>query len=359
MAIAVAVSIAAHVFVAWLLSGRPEGAAGVRTKPQKISLVTLKRGTTTPVEEEPPPPQQTVAAPTPLVETAVPQEQTRTPSDRVAGQQRGSTSPLGIPDSGSSNRRLPGGIANRPNDLAFPSFPSTDNGSQKALDRLSGLGTTAPTDAPNSNGSKASKNADLLTGKATEKAAKTYAKPDFNIDGAIPPENANQSATDRAERALVAMNSERNETQASKRLRPSPPALAAVEKQAPQSFTPSADAVAGSVKKCKTCEHEIGRLTCLVDVSLSTGDATPAVAISQSSGDPTFDAAALDAVKAALPNSATGFAWSRFRFSAEVYHFSAMEMLLDPGFKPPGRRLASKGSGANSMTTSVRLVDFR
>lgn len=250
------------------------------------------------------------------------------------------------------------GITKPGGDLSFPTLPAPTSG-QKELDRLNGLGTTAPTDTPHAGGTGGpNDNADYLAGKATEKAAKTYAKPDFNADGPQPGPNTQKSATERANDALLAMKTDHANERHVNKLRQAPPALATVEKQGPVKFEPSADAVKASVKKCTTCEHEVGRLACLVDVSKS-GDDEAKYIVSQSSGDPTFDAAALDAIKATLPKSATGFSWSRFRFSAEVYHFSKMEMLLDPGFKPPGRRLASKESGASSMTTSVRLVDFR
>ena len=199
----------------------------------------------------------------------------------------------------------------------------------------------------------------MNTAEAATKTAKTYSKPDTTVeDGPQPPRDATKTEHDRAGDALLAMKTQHANEQHVAKLRQPPPALATLETQSNRKFEPPADAVAASVKKCTTCQHELGRLTCLVDVAQGTGDTAPTFIIAQTSGDPTFDAAALDAVKAALPKSPTGFAWSRFRFSAEVYHFSAMEMLLDPGFKPPGRRLASKESGAKSMTTSVRLVDF-
>ncbi|MBC7793758.1 MAG: hypothetical protein H7Z43_08620 [Clostridia bacterium] len=317
LAIALVMSIAAHVLLAWLGSGKPESRDITRSNIRHISLVTL-------------PPKEVREAPTPTNSFATPSDWSR------------------------ADRRLPGGKTGT-SGLKFPTLPSSESGSQKLLDRVSGLGTTAPTDASTVNGAKVDPNADLAS--AARQAAKTYSRPDFNQDGASPPRNEKISANERAEQGMLAMKTEAAEQQQTTKNRRAPPTLAALETQSKRRFEPSSDGVAASVKKCKTCQHEVGHLVSLVDVTLSDGEA-PAFRVAQSSGDPVFDAAALDALKAALPENAIGFAWSRFRFSAEVYHFSTTEMLLDPSFKPPGRRLASKDSGARSMTTSVRLVDF-
>lgn len=87
-----------------------------------------------------------------------------------------------------------------------------------------------------------------------------------------------------------------------------------------------------------------------------------------SSGDKRFDNAVLAAIKEAktwvalrLPEGPRQPEWSRWVFSAVAYQWSRSEMILDPGFIPPGRR-SEEMSSAAAVTTidqSVRLIDWR
>ncbi|HSI03404.1 MAG TPA: hypothetical protein VLC93_02955, partial [Myxococcota bacterium] len=189
--------------------------------------------------------------------------------------------------------------------------------------------------------------------------AGTFSKPEDTTEGPNLPQRGELTATERAEDALARMKVDQAAEQHAKKPAEAPPELVLAQAEADRAWSPPSAAVAGSRQKCKTCQHVVGRLSAIVDVSRSEGDSEATIIIAQPSGDPVFDKSAVEAVKAALPSAPKAYVWSRWRFNAEVYRWSASDMLLDPSFKPPGRKLPSSGLGAMSMTTSVRLVAFR
>ncbi len=200
---------------------------------------------------------------------------------------------------------------------------------------------------------------DLLDARAASGAASTFSKPNDSSEGPNLPQRGELTAAQRADDALARMRSDQAAEQHAEKPREAPAELVVAQAEADRRWAPPSAAVAGSRNKCKTCEHEIGRLSAIVDVSRSEGDGEATIIVAQPSGDPAFDRSAVEAVKAALPSAPKAYVWSRWRFNAEVYRWSASDMLLDPTFKPPGRKLPSSGLGAMSMTTSVRLVAFR
>jgi hypothetical protein len=325
MALVLGVSLLVHVAVLWLVSERMAREPKPR-RSQPINLVIRER--------------PTVETPRIDITKAAPPEPSPTPPE-VATR----------PPETSHGSGRPGGI------LEFPDAAPVREPTLGQRGRTSGPESGQPGET---NGTRAPVgDIDLFRGEAVGHTAHTFSTPEDTTEGPNLPQRGELTAGERVASALDRMRTDQAAEQHVDAPTETPPALAAAQTEAERTFDPPSTAVAGSRKKCRTCQHEIGRLSAIVDVSRSESDGQTSFVIAQPSGDSSFDASALAAVRTALPVLPGAFAWSRWRFSAEVYRFAASELLLDPSFKPPGRRLATSGLGAMSMTTSVRLVAFR
>lgn len=334
LALVLCLSLGAHASLLWLASGHFTHEPPKKKATTPINLVLRDRPTVeTPRIETPAPP---TPPPEPAPAPVSPEVVTRPPQK---GRDKG-----------------PAGILDFP-ELAPTREPTIGKTSPKSGNEPSGTGGTGDaTTRPGTGGS----DVDLFNGKAVSGTAGTFSKPNESDEGPNLPQRGEMTAAERAEDALNRMKVDQAAEQHVKKPAEAPPELVMVQAEADRTWNPPSAAVAGSRKKCKTCgEHEIGRLSAIVDVSKSESDGTLSIIVAQPSGDPEFDKSAIEAVRAALPQTPKTYSWSRWRFSAEVYRWSAKDMLLDPTFKPPGRKLPSSGLGAMSMTTSVRLVGFR
>ncbi len=326
IALVLCISLGAHASLLWLAGSHFVREAPKR-KSQPISLIIRERPSveTPRIENTPQPPSPTP----PEVVTRAPEVQPSKTRDK------GPRGILDFPELGPT-REPTVGTKRGPAD-----------GSEGAASAVSGTTRPGPGDV------------NILDGKAASGAAGTFSKPEDTTEGPNLPQRGELTAAERAEDALARMKVDQAAEQHAKKPAEAPPELVVAQAEADRTWNPPSTAVAGSRQKCKTCQHEIGRLSAIVDVSRSDGDSEATIIVAQPSGDPAFDKSAVEAVKAALPTAPKAYVWSRWRFNAEVYRWSASDMLLDPSFKPPGRKLPSSGLGAMSMTTSVRLVAFR
>jgi TonB family protein len=139
--------------------------------------------------------------------------------------------------------------------------------------------------------------------------------------------------------------------------------------------------------------HETASLVAVIDITHDASGRPVDWHVNQSSGDETFDQAALESVEQTTYWPATGDGilrerapvpgqrsprgdstfdghdgrrslvpeWSRWAFSAQAYAWRRDELVLDPFFEPPGKEVESKSGffGKTTMTRSVHLVAVR
>lgn len=110
--------------------------------------------------------------------------------------------------------------------------------------------------------------------------------------------------------------------------------------------------------------HHVGSLWTWIDVDHDASGRPESWRVFRSSGSQPFDRAALDAIESAAVALAAHLdkppvRWSRWALGAETFRWSRDELMLDPGFIPPGREVESQSGWAGTfrLVRQVKLIN--